>query len=69
MATDRREFEAGPWKVSVIKKHILRSKCQREKAEGCDAGSRDICTVCRLVSMGKLKFNIFFFFFFFFFYI
>ena len=55
MATDRREFEAGPWKVSVIKKHILRSKCQRKKAEGCDAGSRDICTVCRLVSMGKLK--------------
>lgn len=43
---ERREFEAGPWKVVVTKSHILRSSCERGTAKGCREGG-DSCTVCR----------------------
>lgn len=43
---ERREFEAGPWKVVVTKSHILRSSCERGTAKGCLEGG-DSCTVCR----------------------
>lgn len=41
-----REFEAGPFRVEVAKSHILKSSCEKGKAEGCEAGI-EACPVCR----------------------
>lgn len=48
------EFEAGPWKISVVKKHILRSICEKRLSEGCDLGSKNVCTVCRYCTKARL---------------
>ena len=48
---ERREFEAGPWKIVVTKSHILKSSCERGAPEGCQEGL-DSCSVCRCVLPG-----------------
>lgn len=46
---NRNEFEAGPWRILITRSHILKSKCERGKPDGCTADSSDICDVCRSV--------------------
>ena len=48
-AASRNEFEAGPWRILVVKSHILRSSCERGKEEGCEPGAGGVCSVCRWV--------------------
>ena len=48
-AASRNEFEAGPWRFLVVKSHILRSRCEKGRENGCDPEIGDICTVCRWV--------------------
>ena len=47
--SSRNEFEAGPWKIVITRSHILKSKCERGKAEGCQKDNMDICDVCKSV--------------------
>ena len=48
--SSRNEFEAGPWKIAITRSHILKSKCERGKADGCQKDSMDICDVCKSVA-------------------
>ena len=43
---EERTFEAGPWRISVRKSHILRSVCERGRDQGCEE-EEEPCTVCR----------------------
>lgn len=43
---EKREFEAGPWRVTVTRSHILKSSCEKQRSEGCTE-SADMCSVCR----------------------
>ena len=43
----KNEFEAGPWRILVTRSHILKSKCERGKSEGCQSNSKDSCDVCK----------------------
>jgi hypothetical protein len=49
--SSRNEFEAGPWKVVITRSHILKSKCERGKPDGCQKDGRDICDVCKSVCL------------------
>lgn len=44
---NKNEFEAGPWRVTVTKSHILHSKCEKGLDEGCPKDDRHKCNVCR----------------------
>jgi type 2A phosphatase activator TIP41 len=44
--TDDRTFEAGPWRISLRKSHILKSSCERGSKDGCSA-EEEACFVCK----------------------
>ena len=48
--SSRNEFEAGPWKILITRSHILKSKCERGRADGCQQDAKDICDVCKSVA-------------------
>ena len=41
-----REFDAGPWKISVRKSHILKSVCELGSDQGC-GDKEEACHVCK----------------------
>ena len=49
--SSRNEFEAGPWRILITRSHILKSKCERGKPDGCQRDSKDICDVCKSVPL------------------
>ena len=53
--SSRNEFEAGPWKIAITRSHILKSKCERGKADGCQKDSMDICDVCKSVAPPSME--------------
>lgn len=39
---ENNHFSVGPWTITVIKGHILRSKCEESVSQPCNT-----CSVCR----------------------
>lgn len=49
LVMDSSSFDFGPWRLTVTKSRILRSKCEKGLDQGCpiDSDSKEKCNVCR----------------------
>lgn len=56
VAAHMESFSAGPWNISAIKSHILRSKCEEvPAASGDSCGSCNVCRYPLQVSFTPVK--------------